>query len=987
MSRLYLIILFFLLLVNFGQAQYYSTGQDRATIEWQQIETDKFQLVYPNYFEEQAQRLANLLTVLYECNVESMEVKPKKVSILLHTESTKSNGYVVWAPRRSEMYSTAPDVGMGGDWLTHLATHEYRHIVQMDKMNETLPKLLTSIFGEQILPFVLAYKVPMWFLEGDAVVAETLMSSVGRGRSPDFLQTLKAELVEHKKWYNYDKGNLGSYKDFVPNRYDLGYFMVANTRKNYGSDVWNNALAEAGKKAFPWQNFLKKGITNEKRQKVFKKINAELANSPKLRAEFQQKWRKNKHRNPMLTLYNDNLLELQMRWKQEVALRDTTDYQSVSPSVSSYTNYQYPQVFANGSVVAYKIGFDCSGEIVQIKNGKERTLCITGFLTSALQHTDKFLYWTESVPDMRWQERSKYALCLFDLRTKKLTRTVFHRSLRMLTMSVDSKYFAVVQRQPNDENKLLVFDRKTGKKRCEINTQDKMLFNPQFISNTKVACIFKKAGAGVLLLDLETKKQKIIVAERNALLKDLSYNKDDLYFTASYSGQNEIYRYDLNTRSLSQLTASRYGASQPTVSATALCYANYTAMGNKIVATPKSQIVKKQVIPTDWNDDLLLNAIKKQESCEGKLVVKNQKFHSKPYEKWKNLFNFHSQSPFAISEIKHKDYDFGISTTSQNLLSTMFVNLGIRRKNAYKYGQIYANMVYKGWYPIMATEVSLGKQERRLLTLLKQNSLTDTAIIKEKKQRLEWKTRVSLPLNLSRGKYIRNLALNTSLELSKDMHIRQSYLSGTLPNSSFQQGDAVDLGFAKTNALLKYDLVFSNLQKKAYRDLYSPFGQQLFLTYKHTPFARRHLFLYAIEGVLYLPLPIAHNGLRLYSGYNFQSEVNSFLQTEIAHPRGTVAVLAKQKYTLMSDYKFPLAYPDWNLGRVLYVKRLTGGIFYDFGSSKTDVYIKNVHSLGVECNADIHCLQMPIPMGVGVQIGWESERRNPYFAFLFSWGF
>ncbi len=981
------ILLLVVVFLKVGLAQYYSTGQDRASIKWKEINTTEFQIVYPDYFEKEAQRLANSLTVLYECNSESMEIKPKKVSILLHTESTKSNGYVVWAPRRSEMYTTAPDVCSGDDWLVHLTTHEYRHVVQMDKLNESLPKLLTSIFGEQIVPFVLAYKVPMWFMEGDAVLTESLMSKVGRGRSADFMQVMKAYLVENDNWYKYDKAAMGSFKDFVPSIYHLGYPMVANTRKHYGKEVWNDALVDAGKKPYLWHNFLQKNLMQEKRKRIFQGIR-DFAKSSDTTSYFpenlEQKWESNRHRNPMITLYNDNMLELQTRWRKEIENRDTTIYTRVSKTNKSYANYQYPQFLSDGSIVAYKTGFDTFGKIVQISAGKEQEIYTPGHLMSALQSTGDFVYWVESVPNIRWQEKAKYVLCTLHIPTKKITRSIFKNSFHTPTISTDRKFVAVVERTPNGENRLLVFEHETGKTKYSLNMGDTTIYNPQFVSDSTIACIFRKKGVGITLLHLSEKKQEIIVQERNVSLKDLFYNSGNLFFTASYTGTNEIYCYSLLNKELKQLTQARYGASQPNATDSILSYANYTVKGSEIVKKAMNEIVQKRVSPKDWKDDFLLEGIKHQELCEGELPIQNQVFISKPYKKWKHLFNFHSRSPFAISEIEHKTIDFGVSTTSQNLLSTMFLNIGFRKKNAYKYGQVYTNMVYKGWFPIMATELSLGKQERRLLTLLNK---IDTAVIKENKLRWEWKTRISLPFNISRGKYSRHFSANTTLEFAKDTRVKQSYLYGTDENSSFHSGSPVSLDFEKTNTLLKHDIVFSNLQKKAYRDLYSPFGQQLFLTYKHTPFARQHLFSYAAEGVLFLPTPLPHNGIRLYGGYNYQSSANGLLQTEIEHPRGTTAVLAKKKYTLMTDYAFPLAYPDWNLGRVLYVKRLTANVFYDFGISKTLSFSKQAYSYGVESRADMHFLQIPVPISAGVRIGWESQQKKPFYNFLFSWGF
>ena len=57
---------------------------------------------------------------------------------------------------------------------------------------------------------------------------------------------MKAQVTE-KGIYTYYKAVLGSYKDFVPNHYALGYYMVGNSRVHYGPDIWQDALSRVGK--------------------------------------------------------------------------------------------------------------------------------------------------------------------------------------------------------------------------------------------------------------------------------------------------------------------------------------------------------------------------------------------------------------------------------------------------------------------------------------------------------------------------------------------------------------------------------------------------------------------------------------------------------------------------------------------------------------------------------------------------------------------
>ena len=259
MKRLLFVVLFLSssYLLN---AQYFQTGQDPASIRWQQINTENFQLIYPEYFESQAQKLAQVLEKVYNYGGFSLNHQPKKISVILHTQTVKSNGLVAWAPKRSEFYTTPHQGIYPQDWLEQLALHEFRHVVQIDKMNSEIPKLIKLILGEQGTALIFGSYLPWWFIEGDAVVTETALSNYGRGRLPSFLMEHRAQLVE-KGVYSYDKAYNRSYKDFVPNHYQLGYFLVGESRARYGSGIWDSVITRVGKKPFsvtPFNSALKR---------------------------------------------------------------------------------------------------------------------------------------------------------------------------------------------------------------------------------------------------------------------------------------------------------------------------------------------------------------------------------------------------------------------------------------------------------------------------------------------------------------------------------------------------------------------------------------------------------------------------------------------------------------------------------------------------------------------------------------------------------
>ena len=141
-----LVIIILLISTLHASAQFVNFGQDRASIRWKQIKTENFQIVYPDFFEENAQKAANIYNCLYK-HANTLQLKAKKISMIMHADGGISNGNVSLAPRKSELYTTPPQEPTDS-WLEHLCIHEFRHVVQFDKVNQGLTKGLSYLFGE-----------------------------------------------------------------------------------------------------------------------------------------------------------------------------------------------------------------------------------------------------------------------------------------------------------------------------------------------------------------------------------------------------------------------------------------------------------------------------------------------------------------------------------------------------------------------------------------------------------------------------------------------------------------------------------------------------------------------------------------------------------------------------------------------------------------------------------------------------------------------
>ena len=226
-------------------AQYYNTGQDPASLKWKQIKTWRFTVIYPENYGPEGIGYAKKLDEAYSNLMTLFPGKKFTLPVVLHNYTIQSNGYVAWAPRRVELYPTPDQNSIPLAPEEQLATHELTHVLQMESINRGFTKGMSFLFGEQFTGIV-ASLLPAWFLEGDAVFAESVLTKSGRGRTPSFQKQIKALIVDNKKTYNYDKILNGSFKDFVPDYYECGYQMVTFALTKNDPQIWNKVLKFTG---------------------------------------------------------------------------------------------------------------------------------------------------------------------------------------------------------------------------------------------------------------------------------------------------------------------------------------------------------------------------------------------------------------------------------------------------------------------------------------------------------------------------------------------------------------------------------------------------------------------------------------------------------------------------------------------------------------------------------------------------------------------
>ena len=308
---------------------------------------------------------------------------PLKIPFVMHPENFRSNGLVMWLPKRVEFLTSPAIDSYSMPWYKQLVAHEYRHAVQYNNLNRGVIKGLSYVLGQQGSTVGLLL-LPIWLIEGDAVQMETQMSSFGRALQPSFTMEYRALGDAVRSRRNIDRWFCGSYHTNVPDHYHLGYQIAAYadtaTARTSGTKVaWYGARN-------PYMIF-----TTSIALKKF-------------------------YRTDVGTLFAETFDGLNYYWNALPARRNSSRYLSAEP-VESYTTYAFPLAVDAQRVLALKTDYDRPTRFVTIdtESGRERAVAYTGSVSTRPAYADGRVWWTEYRRSTLFEQRVNSQLCYMDL--------------------------------------------------------------------------------------------------------------------------------------------------------------------------------------------------------------------------------------------------------------------------------------------------------------------------------------------------------------------------------------------------------------------------------------------------------------------------------------------------------------------------------------------------------------------------------------------
>jgi hypothetical protein len=943
---LYTVLLF---LVQTVSAQYYETGQDPASLKWMQIKTGKFTVIYPEKYGQEGIKYAKSFENSYSKLMSLFPEKRFKIPVVLHNYTIQSNGYVSWAPKRIELYPTPDQNSIPLAAETQLTVHELTHVLQMESLNHSFSKAASLFFGEQFTGIV-ASMLPSWFLEGDAVFAESVLTKSGRGRTPSFQKQLKALIVDNKP-YNYDKILNGSYRDFVPDYYESGYQMVTFALAKNDPQIWNKVLAYTAEKPF-----------------TLNPVNISLSENYNLKKK------------KLWEVTSDTLKAI---WTKDVIKNNPEEYETANPDKHGrYINYYSPIVAGSDSIIAIKtsLSYPSTFVLINSKLKTEKKIHTPGAVYPMfISYAKNKLVWVEAQNDPRWANREYSVIKLMDLKKNEVRKLSYNSRYLAASISTDGNRIAAVENTIKNTNSLVLIAASDGSVIESVNTPGNVYIqHPQWAADgKKVSFIFlTDAGEGIMSYNFASQQWETLIEPGRDDLQSSFLKNDSLIFISSSSGTDNIYLLTPDKKTMI-VSRSRFGAIDVSPSGNKLIFSDYSALGNNICTTTLP-VLSGTTKENSVSAAFLINRfnIRPQEIDTGSTIYTPQ-----PYRKWQHLFRFHSWMPFYadIQTIQTDPASVrpGVTILTQNTLSTLTSTIGYEY-SADRRNVLHSRIKWEGWYPVVETQLDYGT-----MPVIRKAKLSDPNP-SNVQPGIDFLTTLSLPLQFQNGYFSQFVQPSVTV----DYENRYLYL---MESNTYDYGQTI----------FTARFFFSNYSRSAFRDIYPRWAQVIDFNYCFAPLDKNvYGSSISLKTAFYFPGLLPNSSLKLRVETENQAEEEYFYNNFSSLPRGYNNIFARKISFLSADYAMPLAYPDFNLASLLYIKRIRGGLFYDYAfgpgnsiytesqTSLTPLYntseTESLSSFGGSLLADFHILRIPFMISGGIQSAWKNFGDRPSIELLFN---
>ncbi len=431
-----------------------------------------------------------------------------------------------------------------------------------------------------------------------------------------------------------------------------------------------------------------------------------------------------------------------------------------------------------------------------------------------------------------------------------------------------------------------------------------------------------------------------------------SVKDGNVYFTASFNGNDEIFMLQLSDKKIFRVTHSATGNYFVHASDNGLFYSNFTADGYQLRKISPDKIVLKETDQVLFQSPPNSYAVAKENDFRSLLLndlpVRN--FVSAKYKKGTKLLNFHSWRPY------YEDPIFTYTLYGQNILNTLQTELYYLYNQDERTSAVGFSTTYGGLFPYLSagTEYTF-KRTNTLNNITRQWNQLDTRI------------GLNFPLSFSGGQFLRSLNFGSS------------YVFRVENNT----GPTKDL-FAENNfSYLSHFISYSQQVQMARQHIYPRLGYNITLQYRDAISKYESYQVYGSANI-YLPGFISTHSVVLNGSFQQRDTMRALFANRFADARGYPSYYytnaGSRMWRLSANYHLPLLLPDWGFGNILYIQRIRTNLFYDFQRiySNNKKGTADLRSTGFEFYFDTNWWNQ-YPLTFGFRIVYLTKGAGTYF--------
>jgi len=861
-----------LFFLSFLGAKAQNIGVNRGKLKWRQVNTEAARVIFPVGQDSIAFRVATLTEELAKKYRGTIGPMLKKVDIVLQAENTLSNAYVGLGPYRSEFYMTPPQNPFV------LGANNWADQLAIHEFRH----------AQQFSNFNV----------GLSKLGSVLGGQYGRA---------VANSMAVPDWFWEGDAVVNETVHTAQGRGRLPYFFNAYKSLGYGNKQYSWMKLRNGslKDFVPNHYDLGYLLVAYGRQKtgdsVWSGITRDAASYKGLFYPVEKASKKSMGI-PYDQFTAEALGYFKEAWQKE--------YKAPSAWVTgtqhkSVVHYKYPYPKDDGSWVALKTGYRQVPTFIGINAlGHEYKIAVKD-----IGYDDYFSYangrivYTAFQPDHRWDNREYSVIRVLDLVDG-----------RQHTISSRSRYFS--PDITKDGQKIVAVELVTGRA-AHLHVLDKngeilyraafdsswIYSHPKWVDNGErvvVAIRNPQGQMGWILWDIEKNSYRMLMKPGDRLVGFPVIQGDTMVYTHSANGSDGLRAMVISTGEVMELQQFATGIYQGFLQGERLVGSVFTADGFRLAAWDSYS-----GMPTEVGGDQMPVLYVQDSTLQGEDLGKlpSRQYTTEKYRKSTRLFNFHSWVP----EPNEPDYTFTL--VGENMLSTLSSEVFYNYNTNESSSELGARFVYGNSYimPYLNASQTWSREIR---------FNADTTFTFNE---TELGGGFMLPLNFSGGKYYRSLNISSGINLEKNAWT----------------GMAKDLLRDQDFTASVNRLTYVAQSQKAIQHIYPRFGQTLILDFR-TLISQQTAKQFLASGALYLPgLHVNHN-LVVTAAYQGRDTMRQYIFTNsFPFSRGYNSINYPRMWKVGVNYHFPLIYPDWGFGGILYFRRIRANAFYDYTAGKS----------------------------------------------------